>query len=122
MIYTNQLQKRIRDFGTKKGRERVKIRRKHRFRIKKYMVVFLLLSIGFVLGRNAEYKAATSYENAKEFYETTPSYKKAEAYCGDFYLATMAQLASSSTSLKFQTLGFDITLSGIMILVSSPQL
>lgn len=59
--------------------------------------------------------AATSYDNAKEFYESTG--KKGESYHADvsngkFYLGTKAKLASSSANLKYYTVGYDITLLG----------
>lgn len=60
------------------------------------------------------YEAATNYDNAKEFYTSTESPKDkahAEAYNGMFYLSTCGKTASSSTRLRFFTLGFDVTLS-----------
>lgn len=62
-----------------------------------------------------ETKAATSYTNAKEFYESTGSYGKpyhAEMVNGTIYYATKAKLAASSTNLRYHTVGFDISLSG----------
>lgn len=61
------------------------------------------------------YQAATSYTNAKEFYESTAqtdwSYH-AEAANGKVYYATQAKIASSSTNTRYYTVGFDVTLSG----------
>lgn len=61
------------------------------------------------------YRAATSYSNAKEFYESTASKGQkyhAEMTNGTIYYATCAKLASSSSNLKYVTLGFDVKLSG----------
>ena len=61
------------------------------------------------------YQAATSYTNAKEFYESTQRknvYYHAEMVNGTIYYATQAKLAASSTNKKYYTVGFDITLSG----------
>lgn len=65
---------------------------------------------------NAEiYQAATSYTNAKEFYDSTTKkdvHYHTEAVYGRVYYATQAKLASSSTNTKYHTVGFDVTLSG----------
>lgn len=61
------------------------------------------------------YHGATSYTNAKEFYESTAvnGYDyHAEMTNGTIYYATRAKLASSSSNLKYVTLGFDVKLSG----------
>lgn len=60
--------------------------------------------------------AATSYSNAREFYystggDDTKAYH-IEVYNGVVYYATKAKLASSSSNLKYQTIGFDIKLTG----------
>ena len=58
--------------------------------------------------------AATSYTNAKEFYNSTTSdmYSyHAEMINGSIYYATSAKLAVSSTNTRYHTLGFDIELS-----------
>lgn len=79
---------------------------KHRF-----LAILIVLCTLLPLGYREEYQGtASSYDNAKEFYDSIDRTKKADAYGGDFYMATMAKLASSSSSLKYQTLGFDITL------------
>lgn len=59
-------------------------------------------------------KAASSYTNAREFYESTgkENKKHCEIYAGDIYFATCGKLASSSTNLKYGTVGYDIQLSG----------
>lgn len=69
----------------------------------------------FLFMNKKEYSAATSYNNAKEFYESTG--KQGESYHADisngmFYLGTKAKLASSSSNLKYYTVGYDITLLG----------
>lgn len=61
------------------------------------------------------YQAASSYTNAKEFFESTTSERvsyHAEMTDGTIYYATQAKLASSSTNTRYYTVGFDITLSG----------
>ena len=61
------------------------------------------------------YQGATSYTNAKEFYNSTALKGEpyhAEIVYGKIYYATCAKLASSSSNLKYHTLGFDITLRG----------
>lgn len=83
-------------------------------------VATLLLAAMFVsmlaaLGTTDIYEAATSYSNAKEFYETTARKGElyhAEGYNGKIYYATCAKLSSSSTNLKYYTVGFDVTLTG----------
>ncbi|MBQ3559493.1 MAG: InlB B-repeat-containing protein [Agathobacter sp.] len=79
-------------------------------------LALLLFVIGlFVPDFSETYQAATSYTNAKEFYESTSQnkvYYHAEVVDGTVYYATYAKLASSSTNLKYATVGFDITLSG----------
>lgn len=67
------------------------------------------------LGITETYQGATSYTNAKEFYNSTALKGEkyhAEMVNGTIYYATCAKLASSSTNLKYLILGFDITLSG----------
>lgn len=61
------------------------------------------------------YYGASSYTNAKEFYNTTAIYGElyhAEMTNGTIYYATCAKLASSSANLRYHTVGFDIELSG----------
>lgn len=77
-------------------------------------VVFIIYLL-FLMIDSKIYLAATSYDNAKEFYESTGT--KGEAYHADisngmFYFGTKAKLASSSSSLKYYTVGYDITLHG----------
>ena len=79
------------------------------------LFIALCLSIIQLLNVSEFYHAATSYTNAKEFYESTGLDGKpyhAEIINGTIYYATSAKLASSSTNLKYHTVGFDITLSG----------
>lgn len=76
------------------------------------MAVLFLLCAGMFIGNREECKAATSYSNAMEFYNSVSKPRKGEVYQGDFYIGTMAKLASSSSNLKYQTLGYDIVVSG----------
>ena len=85
--------------------------------MKKSKVTCLILVMFFMylLINKKTYLAATSYDNAKEFYESTGT--KGESYHADisngmFYFGTKAKLASSSSSLKYYTIGYDITLQG----------
>ncbi len=79
-------------------------------------LTLLLLVMGLFMPDSSEtYQAATSYTNAKEFYESTALDGEpyhSESVDGTVYYATYAKLASSSTNLKYATVGFDITLSG----------
>lgn len=86
--------------------------------VKKKLLAFCL-SFGMILScmmiPDKTY-AASSFENAKVFYDTCESVMKkqpyhSESYNGCFYMATQGKLASSSTSLKYYTLGYDMTLS-----------
>ncbi len=90
--------------------------KKRRYKFTAWILVCtFLVSLLSSLGQREEYKAATSYTNAKEFYESTANDFKpyhAEMINGCIYYATCAKLASSSTNLRYHTLGFDITLSG----------
>ena len=68
-----------------------------------------------MIASQENYQAATSYTNAKEFYESTALKGEpyhSESWDGAVYYATYSKLASSSTNLKYATVGFDITLSG----------
>ncbi len=75
---------------------------------------FLMLLCGILCWDMGTAKAATSYTNAREFYESTgkEDKKHCEIYAGDIYFATCGKLASSSTNLKYGTVGYDIKLSG----------
>lgn len=86
---------------------------------RKFITVCLLfaLLVGLIqsLCNTETYQAATSYTNAKEFYESTTRVDRlyhAEAAFGRVYYATQAKLAYSSTNKKYYTVGFDVTLSG----------
>lgn len=81
------------------------------------MVFGILVAMMF---QSEQYSAATSYTNAKEFYESTAQDGEdyhADVCNGSFYLATYAKLApasyglSSSYNLRYRTLGYDIELS-----------
>lgn len=79
------------------------------------LLMTLLISMLVPSSTDENYQAATSYTNAKEFYESTASELKnyhAEMINGTIYYATSAKLASSSTNLRYHTVGFDIELSG----------
>ncbi len=83
--------------------------------IRMVLVAALLLSVRLSFPTTDTYQAATSYTNAKEFYESTA--QKGQTYHaqmtnGTIYYATCAKRASSSSSLRYQTVGFDIQLSG----------
>ncbi|MBQ8519464.1 MAG: InlB B-repeat-containing protein [Agathobacter sp.] len=84
---------------------------------KKWIVfmLFLFISVWSLIGSDESYQAATSYTNAKEFYDSTALDGEpyhSESRDGAVYYATYSKLASSSTNLKYATVGFDITLSG----------
>lgn len=83
---------------------------------KKKFLALLLLVAGLIgLLPTEPIYAASSYSNAKEFYESTRDNGElyhAETVNGTIYYATSAKLASSSSNERYYTLGFDITLSG----------
>ncbi len=59
--------------------------------------------------------AADSYSNAKLFFESTGltnNGKHIECHNGMVYFATKAKAATSSTALKYTSIGFDVTLTG----------
>lgn len=90
------------------------MKRKRKFKAG-VIVLVLLFSMLLPFLQTEETKAATSYSNAKEFYESTAidgQNYHAEMVNGSIYYATCGKLASSSSNLKYQTLGFDIELSG----------
>ena len=91
---------------------------KHIKKICMVLAVMLFCIVALFTGSQADdYQAASSYTNAKLFYEST--YAKddinddahAEAVNGSFYFATCSKKAASSTNLRYQTLGFDVSLS-----------
>ena len=79
------------------------------------MILTLFLSVLLINTDTSSdtYHAATSYTNAKEFYNstglTTPYH--AELINGSIYYSTRGKLAKSSTRLRYATVGFDITMS-----------
>lgn len=78
-----------------------------------FAVVAMIM--GLLFAKDEEFLGATSYTNAKEFYNSTALYGDryhAEMIDGTIYYATQAKLATSSTNLKYHTVGFDISLSG----------
>lgn len=60
------------------------------------------------------YALAKSYTNAEVFFESTglTNGKHIDCYNGMVYFATKAKAASSSTALKYTSIGFDVTLTG----------
>lgn len=90
--------------------------KKRKVKITTWIILFTML-IGlfqtFIVSET--YKAASSYTNAKEFYESTAldgEEYHVETVDGTIYYATCAKLASSSSNLRYHTVGFDIQLSG----------
>lgn len=80
-----------------------------------FVLIVLFASMLFFVGSDETYEAATSYMNAKEFYDSTALDGEpyhSESVNGTIYYATYAKLASSSVNTKYSTVGFDITLSG----------
>lgn len=84
--------------------------------------VVLLLVMGGLLTNREDlqiYQAATSYTDAKEFYETAKSNEgHVETVNGSIYYATRAKTAHSSTNLRYRTIGFDVSLSAGGVTVS----
>lgn len=82
----------------------------------KKKIIYILIILSFLFPTtSAPFLGATSYTNAKEFYESTSSNGQsfhAEVLNGTIYYATCAKLAQSTSSLHYSTIGFDITLSG----------
>lgn len=80
------------------------------------MIVFVLMAtMLYPFLSTEDYHGATSYTNAKEFYNSTSSNTNtyhAEMINGNIYYATSAKLAVSSTNTRYRTIGFDITLTG----------
>ena len=89
---------------------------KRKMKITGWLAVFALFVVFLHSFDSTEiYQAASSYTNAKEFYESTARNGEnyhAEAANGRVYYATKAKLASSSTNTRYYTVGFDVTLSG----------
>ena len=83
---------------------------------RKYLTlsIFLALLLTALTGLTTTYWGATSYTNAKEFYHSTEPSKPyhVETANGTIYYATCAKQASSTSNLRYYTLGFDISLSG----------
>lgn len=77
-------------------------------------MVALLVSMLIPMGKTESYQAANSYTNAEVFYESTgqKNGKHIECYNGMVYFATKAEAATSSTALKYTSVGFDVTLTG----------
>ena len=88
-----------------------------RQQVSRFVITMLLLVVvisTFIDKTPDDYYAATSYTNAKEFYDSTGKISKShsEVYNAQFYLATRGGSATSSTQLKFRTLGYDVSMTG----------
>lgn len=86
--------------------------------IRKTVYIVLSLSIAFLFLQLClpakHYQGATSYTNAKEFYESTATNGQSfhtEVVNGTIYYATCAKLAATNSNLHYTTIGFDIELS-----------
>ena len=75
----------------------------------KFLLLIGCILYGIFQTQNVE--AATSYTNAKQFYESTSDQDYTATYKGSIYVGTKAKQASSSSNLKYYTLGYDVTLS-----------
>lgn len=79
------------------------------------LVFALLLSILPVWNEKETYQAATSYDNAMEFFHSTDNGdgKHIEVVDGTIYFGTRAKLAKTRSGHKYyNTLGYDVTLTG----------
>ena len=79
------------------------------------LMFVVLMSILFTWNEIEDYQAATSYDNAMEFFHSTDNGdgKHIEVVDGTIYFGTRAKLAKSRSGHKYyNTLGFDVTLSG----------
>lgn len=78
------------------------------------LLLAMLMTCLLPIEKETAYAAARSYTNAREFYDSTGEKdgKHIEINEGVIYFATKAKLASSSTNLRYVTVGFDVTLTG----------
>lgn len=78
------------------------------------LALCLIITTFVVAGIEPCYAAgATSYTNAKEFYQSFEARKqKVDIYNGNFYFATQAGAAASYVTLLFSSIGFDIVMEG----------
>lgn len=79
------------------------------------LIFALLLSMLSVWSEKETYQAATSYDNAMEFFHSTDNGdgKHIEVVDGTIYFGTRAKLAKSRSGHKYyNTLGYDVTLTG----------
>ena len=79
------------------------------------LIFALLLSILSVWSEKETYQAATSYDNAMEFFHSTDNGdgKHIEVVDGTIYFGTRAKLARTRSGRKtYNTLGYDVTLTG----------
>lgn len=82
---------------------------------RKYLIlVSLVLLLAALPIMSTTYLGATSYTNAKEFYNSTDTTKPyhVETSNGTIYYATCAKRAASGSNIRYYTIGFDISLSG----------
>lgn len=75
-------------------------------------LLLVLLALGIMLYSGQEAFAASSYTNAKEFYQSANVDKpyRVETYDASIYYASRGKLASNPNNLKYRTLGYDIRL------------
>lgn len=79
------------------------------------LMFVVLMSILFTWNEIEDYQAATSYDNAMEFFHSTDNGdgKHIEVVDGTIYFGTRAKLAKSRSGHKYyNTLGYDVTLTG----------
>ena len=79
------------------------------------LMFVVLMSILFTWNEMEDYHAATSYDNAMEFFHSTDNGdgKHIEVVDGTIYFGTRAKLAKSRSGHKYyNTLGYDVTLTG----------
>lgn len=88
----------------------------HNYHILMILSAFVLM-LSVIIINPQETKAASSYSNAREFFYSTSSDKDTgsfhmEVVDGTVYYATRGKTASPTSTLKYYTIGFDVTLSG----------
>lgn len=82
----------------------------------KQMLAFVLVCASLLLSLPLDYvyaaKHASSYTNAQEFYESTGdgTGHHIDVYGGIIYFSTAGKKGSSNSTLKYTSLGFDVTL------------
>lgn len=78
--------------------------------LKTMLLIMTVIGLTFSFGQ--ESYAASSYTNAKEFYNTANPNEayRVETYDASIYYASRGKLASNPNNLKYRTLGYDIRL------------